>query len=110
LAVASAAFLSTVREKENTMDREIDNDFKEENAEEIKEWFIQRAKEFEFHPITHWCSMCAKREAHYNGITESISAIDKTYNGGIFQFCKICRDELQMIKLQTIVTQERIGA
>jgi hypothetical protein len=89
---------------------EVYNDFEEENYEEIKEWFRQRAKEFEFHPIMHWCSMCGERKAHYNGITLAISELDLIYNGVIFQFCKICRDELQMIKLQTIATQERIGA
>jgi hypothetical protein len=80
------------------------------NDEENREWFIQRAKDFEFHPIVSRCSMCNDREAHYNGITQAVSGNNWRHNGVIFQFCKICRDELQMIKLQTIALRERIGA
>jgi hypothetical protein len=62
--------------------------------EENREWYRQRASEFEFQPMLSTCCYCGEREACYNGITSAV-------NGVIFQFCKICRDELQMIKLQT---------
>jgi hypothetical protein len=75
-----------------------------ETDEENCEWYRQRASEFEFHPMLSTCCYCGEREACYNGITSAVTDImkdDTAYNGVIFQFCKICRDELQMIKLQT---------
>jgi len=81
--------------------------WEDDDSVETDEWYRQRASDFEFHPILTTCGYCNEREACYNGITSGCyDAIDnKTHNGVIFQFCKICRDELQMIKLQTLASR-----
>jgi len=80
-----------------------DDDDSAKTDEENREWYRQRASEFEFHPMLTTCTYCGEREASYNGITSGLYDVitEKVDNGVIFQFCKICRDELQMIKLQT---------
>jgi len=75
------------------------------------EWFLDRASEFEFHPIMHWCGRCNEREAHYNGITRALNYDDeRAINGTIFQFCKVCRDDLVIEALKVKPQIERIGA
>jgi hypothetical protein len=89
-----------------------EDDDSAETDEENREWYRQRASGFEFHPMMTICGYCNEREACYNGITQAVYNVidEEAINGVIFQFCKICCDELLMIKLQTKVSRERIGA
>jgi hypothetical protein len=85
-----------------------DND--DDDDDETRKWFIRRAEEFEFHPLMQWCTMCGKHETCYNGITRPINGHNSLHNGTIFQFCKICRDELVMLASLKKKELERIGA
>lgn len=72
---------------EDVVCEEIEESESEEIAsdDEVDQWFIERASEFEFHPFVTRCSMCFKREAFYVGVTT---------HGTPFEFCQICRDDL----------------
>lgn len=73
----------------------LENNLQVDDAKEIDEWFLERAKYFEFHSLAYYCSMCQERRAYYNGITLPYAFADgKVVNGTAFQFCTICRDRL----------------
>jgi hypothetical protein len=68
--------------------------------EDHKNWYRERAQDFEFHPFTMACDMCLNRDAFYIGVT---------VHGTPFGFCKQCRDELHMLKIQRLPSRERFG-
>jgi hypothetical protein len=76
-----------------------DND-SAEKEEEHKNWYRERAENFEFHPFTLACDMCIKRDAFYIGVT---------VHGTPFGFCKYCRDEMVQLKIQRTQSEERFG-
>jgi hypothetical protein len=92
--------LDDERSEDEIRERLWEDDDSAEKEEEHKNWYRERAENFEFHSFTLSCDMCVKRDAYYIGVT---------VHGTPFGFCKICRDELQMIKLQTKVSRERFG-
>jgi|SRR5215831_3947079 len=76
----------------------------------LQQWFLDRASEFEFHPILAYCHIC-DNEANYNGITQALNYDDeRVINGTIFQFCKSCRDKLVQHAICQKSHPERIGA
>jgi hypothetical protein len=99
----SKSDMNDTRSEDEIREQLWEDDDSAETDEENKEWYRQRAGEFEFHPMLTTCGYCNEREACYNGITFGCYDVidNKSHNGVIFQFCKICRDKLQMIKLQT---------
>jgi hypothetical protein len=104
--------MNDTRSEDEIREQLWEDDDSAETDEENREWYRQRASGFEFHPMMTICGYCNEREACYNGITQAVYNVidEEAINGVIFQFCKICCDELLMIKLQTKVSRERIGA
>lgn len=91
-------------EKDNdieVVDELWNDDDSAEQDEERKNWYRERALEFEFHTFVPCCSMCGKCEAYYIAITK---------HGTPFEFCKVCRDEIKIKKDTLLAAQERIGA
>ena len=78
----------------------VERDIAAYEADEVDQWFIERAHEFEFHPFITTCSMCFKREALYVGVT---------VRGTPFEFCRQCRDQLQALKIERTQSPERFG-
>ena len=77
-----------------------DVDIEEVRDEDHKQWYRERAQDFEFHPFTSECNMCFDREAHYIGVT---------VRGTPFGFCRECRDKLQTLKIERTQSPERFG-